>query len=287
MTTANEIVPGKVVQVSGLVRRVTAPNPGAMTGPGTNSYILGREALAVVDPGPESAPHLAALLDALEGRLKWILCTHTHRDHSPCAHALKQETGATLLGFPSVPDDGRQDTAFRPDQALVDGEALESGEFTLRAVHTPGHASNHLCYLLEGHGLLFTGDHVMQGSTVVISPPDGDMSHYLASLERLLTLDVKAFAPGHGRVIETPQEEVRRLIAHRLKREQKVVDAMARKNPATLDDLVPLVYDDVSQRLHAAARRSLHAHLLKLEREGRAREEGGMWQHLTGVNRKS
>ena len=280
MTTANEIVPGRLAQVSDLVRRVTAPNPGAMTGPGTNSYILGREALAVIDPGPESAPHLAALLDAVGGRLKWIVCTHTHRDHSPCAQALKQETGAKLLGFEAVPDDGRQDTAFRPDRPLADGEALETGEFTLRAVHTPGHASNHLCYLLEGQGLLFTGDHVMQGSTVVISPPDGDMSQYLASLERLLSLDVKAFAPGHGRIIETPQDEVRRLIAHRLKREQKVLDAMARKNPATLDELVPLVYDDVSERLHAVARRSLHAHLLKLERDGRAREEEGAWRHV-------
>jgi glyoxylase-like metal-dependent hydrolase (beta-lactamase superfamily II) len=282
-----EIVPGKVAQLSELVSRVTAPNPGMMTGPGTNTYIVGRRELAVIDPGPESAPHLAVLLDAIGGRLKWILCTHTHRDHSPCAHALKRETGAELLGFATVPDDGRQDAAFRPDRALAEGDALETPEFTLRAVHTPGHASNHLCYLLEGAGLLFTGDHVMQGSTVVISPPDGDMAIYLQSLERLLALDLTAFAPGHGRVIEAPQEEVRRLIAHRLKREQKVIDALGRKTPATLDDLLPLVYDDVPERIHAVARRSLAAHLIKLERNGRVEEERGRWWLLDAVKRES
>lgn len=279
------IVPGTLRQLSRLVSCVTAPNPGVMTGSGTNSYIVGREALAVIDPGPDIESHLSALLGAVGRRLKWILCTHTHRDHSPCAHALRQETGAELLGFATVPDDGRQDTAFRPDRPLVDGEALETREFKLRAVHTPGHASNHLCYLLEGRGLLFTGDHVMQGSTVVISPPDGDMSDYLDSLERLLSLDVKAFAPGHGRVIEAPRDEVRRLIAHRLKREQKVMDAMTRENPATLDDLLPLVYDDVSQKVHAVARRSLHAHLLKLQRDGRVLEADGTWRVLHAAER--
>lgn len=272
-----QIVPGKLTQLNELVRRVTAPNPGVMTGPGTNSYIVGHEGLAVIDPGPDIESHLSVLVGAVRGRLKWILCTHTHRDHSPCAHALKRETGAELLGFPTVPDDGRQDEKFKPDRALADGDALATPEFTLRVVHTPGHASNHLCYLLEGEKMLFTGDHVMQGSTVVISPPDGDMSAYLASLERLLALDVAAFAPGHGRLIGAPRDEVRRLVAHRLKREQKVVDAIKRGNPATLDDLLPLVYDDVPERIHPVARRSLTAHLLKLEREGRVEERSGRW----------
>jgi len=284
---SEEIVPGKVRQLSELVGCVTAPNPGVMTGPGTNSYIIGRDALAVVDPGPEIDSHLSALLSAVGQRLKWILCTHTHRDHSPGAHALKRETGAEVLGFGAVPDDGRQDTAFRADRELRDGDAVDAGDFRLRAVHTPGHASNHLCYLLEGRGLLFTGDHVMQGSTVVISPPDGDMSAYLASLERLLELDVKAFAPGHGRVIETPRDEVQRLIGHRLKREQKVVDAMGRKDPATLDELLPLVYNDVEEKIHPVARRSLHAHLLKLYRDGRVEDDGGRWRIIDAVNRKS
>ena len=272
-----EIVPGRVTQLNELVRRVTAPNPGVMTGPGTNSYIVGQRELALIDPGPESAEHLAVLLKAVGGQLKWILCTHTHRDHSPLTHALKRETGAEVLGFATVPDDGRQDTDFRPDRALVEGDVLQTAEFTLRAVHTPGHASNHLCYLLEGAGLLFTGDHVMQGSTVVISPPDGDMTAYLQSLERLLTLRITAIAPGHGRVIEKPHDEVRRLVAHRLKREQKVLDALGRQNAATLDELVPMVYDDVPERIHPVARRSLAAHLIKLERDGRAEEESGRW----------
>ena len=276
-TLARKITPGEFVRVNDLVGRITAPNPGVMTGPGTNAYIVGRDAFALIDPGPESAPHLAALLQAVGKRLKWILCTHTHLDHSPGARALKAASGAEVLGFARVPDDGRQDVAFKPDRALREGDTLEAGEFRLRAVHTPGHASNHLCYLFEEQKLLFTGDHVMQGSTVVISPPDGDMTLYLQSLERLLALDLAAFAPGHGHVIDRPHDEVRRLIAHRLKREQKVFDAFAAKNPSTLDELLPLVYDDVPQGIHPVARRSLHAHLIKLQRDGRASEDGGAW----------
>ncbi|MBI4203668.1 MAG: MBL fold metallo-hydrolase [Betaproteobacteria bacterium] len=273
-----DIVPGVVVRVNDLVARVTAPNPGVMTGPGTNSYLIGHDEVALIDPGPESDAHCAVLLQAVGGRLKWILCTHTHRDHSPGAQALKAATGAQVCGFGRVPDDGRQDTAFAPDRALRDGDSIECGGFRLRAVHTPGHASNHLCYLLEERKLLFTGDHVMQGSTVVISPPDGDMQAYLKSLERLLQLDIAAIAPGHGHVIETPHEEARRLVAHRLKREQKVLDAFAQKNPATLDDLLPIVYADTPARLHPVARRSLHAHLIKLERESRVAETAGLWK---------
>jgi glyoxylase-like metal-dependent hydrolase (beta-lactamase superfamily II) len=272
-----EIVPGRVVRLSDLVARVTAPNPGMMTGPGTNTYIVGTDRVALIDPGPESAPHLAAMLEAARGRLRWILCTHTHLDHSPGALALKAATGAELLGFGSVPDDGRQDTAFVPDRALRDGDVLECGTFRLRAVHTPGHASNHLCYLLEEERWLFTGDHIMQGSTVVISPPDGDMTVYLGSLKRLLTLDLAALAPGHGHVIGKPHDEARRLIAHRLKREQLVIGAFKEKNPARLDELLPFAYHDVPQSLHPAARRSLHAHLIKLQREGRVTETDGTW----------
>jgi glyoxylase-like metal-dependent hydrolase (beta-lactamase superfamily II) len=191
---------------------------------------------------------------------------------------LKARTGARVLGFGAVPDDGRQDTAFRPDQALRDGDTVDCGAFRLRAVHTPGHASNHLCYLLEKEKLIFTGDHIMQGSTVVISPPDGDMATYLKSLERLLALDLAAIAPGHGYVIEKPHDEVRRLIAHRMKREQKVLDAFRNANPATLDALLPFAYDDVPQRVHPVARRSLHAHLIKLAHDGRVTEQNGSWK---------
>ncbi|MGV3627003.1 MAG: MBL fold metallo-hydrolase [Betaproteobacteria bacterium] len=282
MTASNPIVPGEVVTVAPGVRRITAPNPGVMTGPGTNSYLIGDPdgdgGLALIDPGPELDAHRDTLLKTADDRLRWILCTHTHRDHSPLARALKAATGAEVLGFGVTPDDGRQDETFAPDRALRDGDVVNCGAVRLRAVHTPGHASNHLCYLLEDHGLLFTGDHVMQGSTVVISPPDGDMQAYLDSLEGLLTLPVSRFAPGHGFVIDTPQDEVRRLVAHRLKREEKIFAVLAAAGPATLEVLVRSAYDDVPERIHNVAMRSLHAHLLRLEYNGRAVQSAGQWQ---------
>ena len=273
-----DIIPGVITHLNDLVMRITAPNPGMMTGPGTNTYIIGRNELALIDPGPESVPHLGVLLDVVGDRLKWILCTHTHRDHSPGALALRGATGAEVLGFPMSPDDGRQDPMFAPDLVVGDGDVIDCGIFRLRVVHTPGHASNHLCYLLEEHRMLFTGDHIMEGSTVVIWPPDGDMTAYLQSLDRLLSLELASLAPGHGRLIEAPYEEVCRLIAHRLKREEKVLDAFESKNPATLDELLPIVYSDTALRLHPVARRSLHAHLVKLQREGRVVESGELWE---------
>ncbi len=277
METLKSIVAGEVVQVSTLVKRVTAPNPGMMTGPGTNAYIIGTDALALIDPGPEIAMHGDRLRAVVGDRLRWILCTHTHLDHSPGARALQHATGAEVIGM-KAPAGGTQDAEFAPDRVPQHGEAIECGEFTLRAVHTPGHASNHLCYLLEQEKLLFTGDHVMQGSTVVIAPPDGDMIAYLASLQGLLALDIVRIAPGHGHPIDRPHDEARRLIAHRLMREQKVIAAFSVRNPATLDELVPVVYADTPVRLHQAARRSLHGHLVKLEREGRAVESNGCWR---------
>ncbi|MCX7136036.1 MAG: MBL fold metallo-hydrolase [Proteobacteria bacterium] len=271
------ITPGEVVQVSPLVRRLTAPNPGMMTGPGTNTYIVGKNALAVIDPGPEMDVHHQAMLDLVGDRLRWILCTHTHKDHSPAARALKAATGAEVIGM-HAPQHDNQDIAFAPDRVFAHGDTLDCGEFTLRAVHTPGHASNHLCYLLDREKLLFTGDHIMQGSTVVISPPDGDMVAYLKSLESLLDLDIARVAPGHGHPIETPHAEAKRLIEHRLKREQKVIDAFSVSNPATLDELLPIVYADTPPRLHQVARRSLHAHLLKLAHDGRVERQGERWK---------
>lgn len=274
------IVPGEVARVSKLVQRVTAPNPGMMTGPGTNTYIVGRKKLALIDPGPESDAHLQAMLSAVGDRLRWILCTHTHKDHSPGARALNAATGAEVIGMPA-PQYDNQDTAFAPDRVFAHDDVLDAGDFALRAIHTPGHASNHLCYLLNREKLLFTGDHVMQGSTVVINPPDGDMVAYLKSLESLLDIDIARIAPGHGHPIDTPHAEARRLIAHRLQREQKVVDAFDANNPATLDELVPIVYADVSPRLHTVARRSLYAHLLKLAHDGRVWQQGERWKLRT------
>jgi glyoxylase-like metal-dependent hydrolase (beta-lactamase superfamily II) len=270
------IVPGVAVTVAPGVVRLTAPNPGVMTGPGTNSYIVGTSELALIDPGPAIESHIAALRAAVGNRLKWIVCTHTHLDHSPAAAALKASTGAPIVGR-AAEQDGRQDNDFTPDLVPGEGDLIRIDGATLRAVHTPGHVANHVCYLLEAQKLLFTGDHVMQGSTVVISPPGGDMQAYLASLEKLLALDLAAFAPGHGHLIHTPHDEARRLIAHRLKREQKVVDALERNGPATLDELVVYAYDDVSEKLYTPAKRSLHAHLIKLEREGRASVSGERW----------
>ena len=286
MTVISSVItPGELVRIHPRVQRITAPNPGMMTGPGTNAYIIGDAGtgdLALIDPGPEIASHAELLIKHTGKRLRWIFCTHTHQDHSPSSRAVARATGAKIYGFGKVPDDGRQDTEFKPDHALSNDDVVDCGVFKIRAIHTPGHASNHLCYLFEGEGLLFTGDHVMQGSTVVISPPDGDMYEYFASLNKLNGYDIKAFAPGHGHVIETPREEVAKIIAHRLKREQKVVDALrkAPMNTASLDTLVPLVYDDVSPKLHVPARRSLHAHLLKLARDGRAVESGEQWRML-------
>lgn len=278
MAELKPIIPGEIVEIAPGIRRLTAPNPGMMTGPGTNTYLLGRDELAVIDPGPEIDVHLDSLLAAVGNRLRWIFCTHTHRDHSPLARALRAATGARVFGYGQVPADGRQDELFLPDQALAGGDVVNCGEFSLRAVHTPGHASNHLCYLLEDRGVLFTGDHVMQGSTVVISPPDGDMQAYLDSLKGLLELPVGALAPGHGHVIETPQDEVRKLIAHRLKREEKVRAALERVGPSTLEQLVVHAYDDVPPRIHNVAMRSLHASLIRLERNGRAVNADGVWR---------
>jgi len=265
--TTYDLAPGVPKQLDRWVRRVIAPNPGVMTGPGTNTYFVGN---AVIDPGPAIASHVEKILE--QGPIKWILCTHTHQDHSPAATLLKAATGAQVLGRPAPQG---QDATFKPDVVLENGQRIDLGELTLRAIHTPGHASNHLCYLLEETKMLFTGDHVMQGSTVVINPPDGDMRAYLRSLEKLLGEDIAIIAPGHGYLIGAPHNEVRRLIAHRLGREKKVMRALAQLGEASLDELLPVVYDDVPARIHHVAARSLTAHLDKLAADGAVRAAGG------------
>jgi glyoxylase-like metal-dependent hydrolase (beta-lactamase superfamily II)/8-oxo-dGTP pyrophosphatase MutT (NUDIX family) len=270
--TSYDLAPGEPKRLDRYVTRLIAPNPGMMTGPGTNTYLVGEKELAVIDPGPLLEPHLEKILSF--GNLKWILCTHTHLDHSPAAAALKAATGAQVLGMPAPEG---QDATFKPDFVLENGQRLDLGSLSLRAVHTPGHASNHLCYLLEQTRMLFTGDHVMQGSTVVINPPDGDMRAYLASLERLLGEDLAILAPGHGYLIGDPHKELRRLVAHRLARERKVVLSLDRAGPASIDELLPLVYDDVPPRVHRWAARSLTAHLDKLVAEGAVRAAEGRY----------
>jgi glyoxylase-like metal-dependent hydrolase (beta-lactamase superfamily II)/8-oxo-dGTP pyrophosphatase MutT (NUDIX family) len=274
---ACEISPGAVVQLSPKVRRITAPNPGFMTGPGTNTYLLGAGAdYAVIDPGPAIEAHIEAVLAATGGRIRWILVTHTHKDHSPAAALLKARTGAVLMGMPPPPFES-QDQSFCPDRVLAHGEHIELAGCALRVIHAPGHASNQLCYFLEEEKLLFTGDHIMQGSTVVINPPDGDMAVYLDSLRQLQAEDIDWFAPGHGFMMDKTQEALERLLIHRLTRENKVLNAVRATGTASIEELLPAAYDDVQARLYPVASRSLLAHLIKLKGEGRVCETQGGW----------
>jgi len=271
------IVYGVASALSPMVRRIVAHNPGMMTGPGTNTYLVGIDEIAVIDPGPGDAAHLDAIAGCGGDRIRWILLTHTHEDHSPGAVGLKRRTGAEILAF--GPGEGRG--KVRLDGTLADGAVIEATEFHLTALHTPGHASNHLCYLLNEERTLFTGDHIMQGSTVVIGPPDGDMAAYLASLERLKTIRprLKAIAPGHGHVIEDPMAVVDEYIEHRLAREKQVLDVLRRRGTTTIAQIVEDVYTDVAPELHPVAQKSVWAHLRKLADEGEAKGDrfDGEW----------
>jgi glyoxylase-like metal-dependent hydrolase (beta-lactamase superfamily II)/8-oxo-dGTP pyrophosphatase MutT (NUDIX family) len=287
---ACELAPGPAVRLSPRLIRVTAPNGSVMTGPGTNTYLIGggaRNEWAVLDPGPDDEAHVQAILAAAPGPIRWIFVTHTHKDHSPAAQELKRRTGAPLHGM--APRHAEwQDTAFVPDVPLAGGEVFAlpgpDGGSTLRAIHTPGHAANHLCYRLDEERMLFTGDHVMQGSTVVINPPDGDMGAYLKSLRELRALDIDWLAPGHGFLIPEPARALQAIVDHRLKREAKVLAALpADGAPRTADELLAVVYDDVPLHLRAVARRSLTAHLLKLRDDGAAADlPPDLWARTIG-----
>lgn len=249
--------------LSPYIRRIVADNPGVMTGPGTNTYLVGIDEIAVIDPGPDTAEHLDAISGCGGDRIRWILLTHTHPDHAPGAAALKARTGAPILAF-----DDRDDIPV--DRHLADGDTIEATEFRLRAIHTPGHASNHLCYLLEEERTLFSGDHIMNGSTVVIAPPDGDMAAYLESLEKVRIKRLKAIAPGHGHLITEPHAKIDEYLEHRLAREAQILAAVDAGGDAThIADLVAAIYPDLVEELVPRAAQSVHAHLLKLAAEGR------------------
>lgn len=255
------------------IQRIVAPNPGVMTGPGTNTYLIGGDDVAVLDPGPAEASHIDAILDAAGDRIRWIVCTHTHPDHSPAWQAIAEATGAQVLGG-APPDDMFQDDTFAPTTELWHDHALATGEFTLRAVHTPGHVGNHFCFFLEEEGVMFAGDHIMNGSTVVIIPPSGDMKAYIESLQLLLRYPLQYIAPGHGELMPQPEAVVEWLVNHRLEREAKVVEGLRKLGRATVDELVLVVYDDVDTSLHKMAKLSLSAHLIKLGQEHRAEQDG-------------
>lgn len=261
-----DVVAGRLAEVAPGVRRLTAPNPGMMTGPGTNTYLVGTGDLVVVDPGPDDDGHVDALVEAGAGRIRWIALTHTHVDHWPATPALAARTGAEVVAFDSR--DG-----LVADRVIGDGDVVGHGDAALTAVATPGHASNHLCFWSAERRLLFTGDHVMSGSTVVINPPDGDMAAYLASLQKVRDLAPDALAPAHGPLLTEPDPYLRHYIDHRLDRERMVVDALAAVGPGGADTaaLVAAIYVDVDPLLHPVAQRSVWAHLRKLAAEGRAR----------------
>lgn len=274
-----------IQRVSPLVRRVTAPNAGPFTYKGTCSYILGAGDVAIVDPGPDDPRHVAALLDAIRGeRLRYILVTHTHRDHSPAARALKEATGAIVAGCaPYAPPadlavtgpglDASHDTAHAPDAVLADGDRLDLAGVAIDALETPGHTANHLCFALCAEKALFTGDHVMGWSTTVIAPPDGSMTDYMASIDRMRRRDDAIYWPAHGGPIRAPQRYLRALVHHRRAREAAIMQRLA-EGDRTIAAMVARIYESVDKRLHGAAAMTVFAHLEDLVARGLVESDG-------------
>lgn len=277
---------GEAVGVAPDVARITVNNPSAFTFHGTNSYLVGRDTLAVIDPGPEDDAHFAALIRAIAGRpVSHIFVSHTHVDHSPLTRRLAEETGATVLAEgphrPARPLrigeinplDASGDTDFAPDVALADDQLVQGDGWALRAIHTPGHTANHVCFALEGTGILFSADHVMAWSTSIVAPPDGAMSDYMASLDRLLQRDDRLFLSGHGGPVTQPSAFMRGLKAHRKMRERAIIERL-RGGDRTIPDMVAAIYRDTDPRLYGAAGLSVLAHLEDLVGRGIAAAEG-------------
>lgn len=266
------------------VRRITANNPGPFTFTGSGVYVVGRGAVAVIDPGPDLPEHFAALTGALAGeRITHILITHTHSDHCGMARRLADTTGAPIYGFGPHPVRRREDDApaldegadysYAPDETLCDGDIVEGNGWRLEAVHTPGHLSNHLCFALPAQKALFTGDHIMGWATSVVAPPDGDMSDYIASLEKLLTRDDEIYLPTHGAPVANPHRFVRAIKTHRLMRDAQILDHL-KKGRTDIKSIVPAMYADIDKRLHKAAALNVYAHLIRLVRTGAATCDG-------------
>jgi len=286
MDAASDIRPYALAeQVAPRVRRVLARNPSPFTYTGTQSYIVGDGTeVAVIDPGPDEPEHLDALVAAIgEAKVVAICCTHTHRDHSPAAAPLAARTGAPVIGCAplTLEDDGpRADAAFdagyRPDRVLGDGDTIAGEGWTLTAVATPGHTSNHVCFALPESGVLFTGDHVMGWSTSVVSPPDGDMSDYMASLQKLYEREDRVYLPAHGPAVDKPRQLVRGMIGHRRSREKQILKQIG-EGRTRIGEMVPHMYKGLDERLRPAASRSIHAHLIDLTRRGLVVEDSDAW----------
>ncbi|MGH8998565.1 MAG: MBL fold metallo-hydrolase [Acidimicrobiia bacterium] len=272
-----DLTPGVASALSPLIRRIVAPNPSIMTGPGTNTYLVGIDEVAVIDPGPDDAAHIEAIIGAsMRERVRWVLLTHHHLDHAPGAMRLSEATGAEILAFGPPRSAGAD---WSPHRRLGDGETIEGTEWGLEVLYTPGHASDHLCFLLEEERVLFTGDTVLSGSTTVINPPDGNMADYLASLERIRKLRLSRICPGHGDVIDDPKATIVEYIQHRLAREAQILEVVA-DGPVRIPDVVTRLYADVPEALHPWAARSVHAHLIKLKAEGKVsgRDLNSAWK---------
>jgi glyoxylase-like metal-dependent hydrolase (beta-lactamase superfamily II) len=277
-------------QLTPRVRRVLARNASPFSYTGTQTYIVGTGEVAVIDPGPlgDDPAHVGELIRILGGeRIAAILCTHTHRDHSPAAAPLAAATGAPVIGCAPlvIEDDGPRadasfDATYKPDRILRDGEQLSGPDWTLTAVATPGHTSNHLCFALEEEKALFTGDHIMGWSTTVVSPPDGDMADYMRSLQRLIDRDDVVYYPAHGPQVDKPQRLARGMMGHRKQREGQILRLLGRGIGA-IPAMVTEMYKGVDPRLHGAAGRSVLAHLIDLRDREKVREIGGIWAALT------
>jgi len=277
---------GSTEQLEPLVRRVLAPNGSPYTFTGTQTYLVGPpDGLAVIDPGPDMPEHLEALAHAIGGTpVLAICCTHTHRDHSPAAAPLSALTGAPIIGCAPLvlqSDEPRADVPFdadyAPDQVLADGESVTGPGFTLTAVATPGHTSNHLCFALEESGALFTGDHIMGWSTTVVAPPDGDMADYMASLDKLHGRSDRIYYPAHGPAVTNPRQLVRGMIGHRRQRERQIVRLLSEGGTARVAGLVPQMYKGLPEVLLPAAGQSVLAHLIEMEQRGVVTRSGDHW----------
>lgn len=267
------------IQVGKYIYCLTAPNPGIMTGDGTNTYLIGKhEKFIIIDPGPNMDEHIEAILESVGGaqNIAMIMVTHMHPDHSPAALPLAKLSGAEIVGWLPI-DDEYQDDTCQPDHRVVHDEVITFEGLPIRCLHTPGHVDNHVCYLYEDEQILMTGDHIMQGSTVVIIPPHGKMKSYIESLQLLKAYPIQQLAPGHGNMITNPSQEIDGIIRHRLSREDKVVAVMRQLARAPIQDLTELVYDDVDPSIHPIAQLSLQAHLIKLEEENIVHQEDEKW----------